>query len=134
MKFCYCPECDKLRPSNWYARDKCEICSGKCMVFRIKRTILGYLMYALDIIALVFIVLYLTAEVFPESAGEALRSLGTETVAVLIFVLVGASLVFAYFDIKETTRRAEEYIHTRIEESRSAEPDERESGPVTPPE
>lgn len=107
MRYSYCPECDKLHPKNWYMRSKCEICDGKCALIEVKRTIYGYLMYLLDAIAVVFIGIYLFADSLTGSLADFVQSLGIEGVAMMIFALIGASVVCAYFDLKETTRRAE---------------------------
>jgi hypothetical protein len=110
MRYCYCPECDKLRPRNWYARNKCEICRGKCTVIEVNRTIYGYMMYLLDAVAAVFIGIYLFADSLTGSLGEFVQSLGIEALTIIIFALIGASVVFGYFDLKETSRRAEQKV------------------------
>ena len=110
MRDCYCPECDKLRPRNWYARSKCEICRGKCTEIHVNRTFYGYLMYLLDAVAAIFIVIYLLANSLTGSLGEFVQSLGIEAITIIIFGLIGASVVFGYLDLKETSRRAEEKV------------------------
>jgi hypothetical protein len=107
MRYCYCPECDKLRPRNWYSRGKCEICGGRCVDIEVPRTIMGYLMYVLDVIAAIFIGIYLFTDSLTGGLGEFIDSLGVTGVVMIIFLLIGASLVFGYLDLKETTKLAE---------------------------
>ncbi|HUV25113.1 MAG TPA: hypothetical protein VMW26_06765 [Methanomassiliicoccales archaeon] len=111
MRYCYCPECDKLHPKNWYSRNKCEICRGKCTIIEVNRTIYGFLMYLLDAVAAFFIGIYLFADSLTGALGEFVQSLGIEGITIVIFALIGASVVFGYFDLKETTRRAELKVH-----------------------
>ena len=111
MRYCYCPECDKIRPRNWYARNRCEICRGKCTIIEVKRTIHGYIMFLLDGLAAVFIGIYLFADSLTGSLGEFVQTLGIEAITIIIFGLIGASVVFGYFDIKETSRRAEKKVN-----------------------
>lgn len=110
MRYCYCTECDKLRPRNWYARNKCEICDGKCTVIEVRRSFWGYLMYLLDIVAVIFIVIYLFSDSLSGALGEFVQSLGMELIALLFFLLIGGSLICAYFDLKETNLKAERKV------------------------
>lgn len=58
-------------------------------------------MYLFDLIAVIFIGLYLT------KPGEFIN-LSTEMTAFLIFLFVGISLVMAYIDLGKTTEKAME--------------------------
>jgi len=107
MRYCYCPECDKFRPRNWYSRGRCEICKGRCVDVEVKRTIYGYLMYLLDAVAVVFIAIYLFADFLTGGLGDLVHSIGLEVVAIIMFALIGGSLVLGYLDLKETTLKAE---------------------------
>jgi hypothetical protein len=106
VKFCYCPKCDKLQARNWYTRSRCEICNEKCVVFSVNRTVFGWLMYILDVIAVVLIVLYL---VDYDQIVAAMTQLGAQ---VAIFGLIIVSFAMAFIDISKTTRRAEEMVRS----------------------
>jgi len=123
MRYCYCPECDRLRPSNWYSRGKCEICGGECVNIDVKRTFKGYLMYLLDTVAVIFIVVYLLGDTRVGVMGNPVQYIGLEGVAIIIFVLVGSSLVFGYLDLKDTTRAAEAKVENiKLKRTRESQP------------
>jgi len=137
MRYCYCPECDKLRPRNWYSRGKCEICKGNCVDIQVNRTFNGFLMYLLDAVAVVFIGIYLFADSLTGGLGDFVNSLGIEMVAVIMFVLIGASLVFGYFDIRETTAMAQAKVdelkrRQREADSKLAIPDDQSDEELAP--
>lgn len=73
------------------------------MIIRVKRSLFGYLMYLFDIIAVVFIGLYLIDP-------EGFINMGTETTALLIFFFIGISLIMAYLDLGKTTEKAMEVV------------------------
>ncbi|MFP4169939.1 MAG: hypothetical protein ACLFUV_02800 [Methanomassiliicoccales archaeon] len=109
MKFCYCPECDRLRLKNWYSGCYCESCNGECRIITVSRTVYGYLMYLLSLIALAFIVLYLGVSDLGWEVA-ALEGMSTVWIALTIFGMLGGAMVLAYIDIGRTTRKVEEIL------------------------
>ncbi len=112
MKYCYCPDCDSLRPRNWHARRDCEICGKECISIAVKRTIFGQLMYLLDAIALVLIVLYATYYQFNFGWASFFSAISSDVAVILIFVFIILSFVFAYVDLAKTTAIAQQKVET----------------------
>ncbi len=119
VKYCYCPDCDNLRPRNWYARRKCEICRKECVPIIVKRTIFGQLMYVLDALALVLVILYTAYYQFNSDLASFFSAVSSDAAAILIFVLIILSFVFAYIDLAKTSEIAKEKAE-KIHQSRPA--------------
>jgi hypothetical protein len=108
VKFCYCPDCNNLRPRNWYTRRQCQICGKECVSIIVKRTIFGQLMYALDAVAFVLIVLYAAYYQFNSDWASFFSAISSDVATVLIFALIILSFICAYIDIAKTTAIAQE--------------------------
>lgn len=119
VKYCYCPDCDNLHPRNWYARRKCEICGKECVPIIVKRTIFGWLMYALDAAAVVLIVLYAAHYQFNSDLVSFFSAVPSDVAIALIFGLIILSFVFSFVDIAKTSAIAKKEAD-RIHMSRPA--------------
>ncbi len=107
MKFCYCPECKKIHPKNWYSRDKCEICKGECKTFVVKRTIYGWLMYVFSLLGVVVLVLYVGHFQMGWEAFGIMKSVPSDLAVVILFGSILASFVFQYLELSKTSEIAE---------------------------
>jgi ABC-type multidrug transport system fused ATPase/permease subunit len=112
VKYCYCPDCDSLRPRNWYARRDCEICGKECVSIVVKRTIFGQLMYLLDAIALALIVLYAAYYQFNSDWASFFSAVSSDVAVILIFALIILSFIFAFIDLTKTTAVAQQKVET----------------------
>jgi hypothetical protein len=108
VKYCYCPDCNNLHPSNWYAKRECEICGKEGITIIVKRTIFGQLMYALDLVAFVLIVLYAAYYQFNSDWASFFSAISSDLAIILIFALIILSFVFSFIDITRTTVIARE--------------------------
>lgn len=105
MKFCYCPECDRLRPKNWYSRERCNGCGGECIIYRESRSIYGSIMYLLDVIALVLVVLYVAYNDFNVQTVSFIGEVSVGMLFGVIFGLILVSFIFGYVDLSKTTEK-----------------------------
>jgi hypothetical protein len=108
VKYCFCPDCNNLRPRNWYSRRKCAICGKECVSIVVKRTIFGQLMYALDAVAFVLIVLYAAYYQFDSDWASFFSAISSDDATILIFALIILSFVCAFIDVGKTTAIAQE--------------------------
>ena len=108
VKYCYCPDCNNLRPRNWYTRRQCQICGKECVSIIVKRTIFGQLMYGLDVVAFVLIVLYAAYYQFNSDWASFFSVISSDVATILIFALIILSFVCAYIDIARTKAIAQE--------------------------
>lgn len=118
MRFCYCPACKRLRPYNWYARDECENCNGQCIIFEVKRTIFGKLMYVLSALAAVLLVLHVSWYIVSAEWASFYSSLPSDVSIFLIFALLILAMSITYLDLAKTTRLAEERVSQGISKSK----------------
>jgi hypothetical protein len=112
VKFCYCPKCDKLHARNWYSGGRCEICNEKCVIFTVKRSVYGWLMYALDAFALVMLVLYILDYVVLVDWASFFNAIPQVWAEVAIFGSIILSFAMAFIDISKTTKAAEEKVRS----------------------
>lgn len=115
MRYCYCPACRELRPWNWYARGSCEDCRAKCVVFDVKRSVYGHLMYALDIVAVALIALHVAWYVLEAGWASFYSAISSDLSAILIFGLIFASIALAFVDMAKTSKRAQEMVKKGID-------------------
>jgi len=76
---------------------------GECVIIRVKRSAYGFFMYLLDLLAIIFIGFYL-------AGPEVFLGMGNGIIAILIFLMIGLSLVMAYVDLGKTTEKARERL------------------------
>jgi hypothetical protein len=107
VRYCYCPKCKQLRPRNWHGRGECEKCGSECIVFSVKRTVFGLLMYACDLVAVALLVLYVARTRFNADFVGFIDAIGEGNVIVVIFLLILLSFIFAFVDIARTTKTAQ---------------------------
>jgi len=112
VRFCYCPECKKIRPRNWHSRRRCEVCDKECITFTVDRSIYGWLMYALDAVAFVLILLYALHYQFSVSWASFFGAFPADLAVILIFGLILVSFVFASMDLSKTIKAAEERVRS----------------------
>jgi hypothetical protein len=113
VRYCYCPACKLLRPRNWYGRSECEKCGKECIVFSVKRTYFGSLMWIADLLAAALLVVYVARARFNADWASFVDGIG-DGMVIVIFLLILASFIFAYLDIARTTKTAEDMIRRGI--------------------
>lgn len=106
MRFCYCPECDTIRPRNWYSRDRCTSCDVDCIIYNVKRSIYGYIMYLLDAVAVVLIFLHIAHNDLSWETVAFMSEIPGLVTIIAIFGLIFISLGFGYVDLTKTTEVA----------------------------
>ena len=106
MRYYYCPKDDVIRPKRRLTDDRCDICRQQCVPIDVKRSIHGYIMYALDLVAALMIVLYLAHHQFGAEFASFVGDINeTEYIAVM-FGLILVSFVFSGLDLARTQREA----------------------------
>ncbi len=106
VKFCYCPKCKELRPKNWHSGNTCYKCLDDCIVYKVPRTALGYLMYLCDIIAAGLLILYVAYYNANMSWAKFISQVSENVLIIVLFAFIILSFVFGYMDLKYTTERA----------------------------
>lgn len=99
MKFCYCPECRSMQTMNWYTRERCERCGGKCVVVKVDRTVVGWLVYLFSALALASLVLYAGHYVLGVPAFDFVGSVAADLMIALIFVSIAIALVCQFVEL-----------------------------------
>ncbi len=84
---------------NWYTRERCERCGGKCVVVRVDRTVVGWLVYSFSAIALVALVLYAGHYVLGVSAFDFVGFVTADLMIALIFVSIAIALVCQFVEL-----------------------------------
>jgi len=107
MKYCYCPNCDYLRPKSWFLRSRCEVCQGECVQFDVKRSIFGILMYLCYALSGILIALYVGNFLWHAGWASIISSVPQNTVLIIIIVFFITGLVFSFIDIGRTNAEAE---------------------------
>jgi len=114
VKYCYCPACNRLQKWNWYSRKVCESCGRECVVFDVKRSVFGALMYAFSAIAVVLIVLHASWYTLGLGWASFYSSVPSDTSTWLIFGLIFLAIVCTFLDLAKTEKRAQERVHKGI--------------------
>jgi hypothetical protein len=107
MKYCYCPNCDNLRPKSWYLRSRCELCHDECLQFNVKRSVFGILMYVFYALAGIMVVLYIGNYIWHADWAGIISSLPENTALILIIAFFVAGLVLSFLDIGKMNAEAE---------------------------
>jgi len=107
MKYCYCPDCDNLRPKSWYLRSRCEVCQGECRQFRVKHSLFGILMYAFYALAGVLVALYIGNYIWYMDWASIISSVPRNTVITLMIAFFVVGLVMSFIDIGRMNAEAE---------------------------
>jgi len=106
MRYCYCPKCDIVRPKRRFGGDRCEVCQDECVPIDVPRTKYGYIMYALDAVAIVMIALYIAHHNFSAEFASFVGSVDETLYIVVMFGLIFVSFAFAALDIGRTQEEA----------------------------
>jgi hypothetical protein len=107
MKYCYCPNCDNLRPKSWYLRSTCEVCAGQCLEFNVKRSIFGILMYAFYAMAGLLVILYAGNYILHADWANIITNVPQQTAQILMIVFFALGLVFSFIDLGRMKAEAE---------------------------
>jgi hypothetical protein len=107
MKYCYCPNCDNLRPKSWYLRSRCEMCQGECIEFNVKRSTFGILMYFFYALAGIMVVLYAGNYIWHSDWASVISSVPQQTFTILMIAFFVIGLVFSYLDLGKMKVEAE---------------------------
>jgi hypothetical protein len=106
MQFYYCPKDDTVRPKRRFADNRCDICRQECVTIDVKRSVHGYIMYALDIAAGIMIALYLAHHQFNADFASFVGTIDETLYIVVMFGLILISFVFSGLDIGRTQAEA----------------------------
>jgi hypothetical protein len=106
MRYYYCPNDDAVRPKRRFTDDRCDICRQPCVPIDVKRSVHGYIMYALDIVAAIMIVLYLAHHQFSADFASFVGDVDETAYLVVMFGLILISFVFSGLDLARTQREA----------------------------
>lgn len=106
MRYYYCPKDDVVRPKRRFTDDRCDICRQECVPIDVKRSIHGYIMYSLDIVAGIMIVLYLAHHQFQADFASFVGTVDGTAYIVVMFGLIVVSFVFSALDIGRTQAEA----------------------------
>jgi hypothetical protein len=107
MKYCYCPNCDNLRPKSWYLRSRCERCQGECIEFNVKRSTFGILMYFFYALAGIMVVLYMGKNIWHSDWANIISSVPQQTFLILMIAFLVIGLVFSFIDVGKMNVEAE---------------------------
>ncbi|HHT74873.1 MAG TPA: hypothetical protein PLI21_02710 [Methanomassiliicoccaceae archaeon] len=99
MRYWYCPRDDRIRPMKRSADGRCDICLQDCVQIRVKHSIHGYIMYALDIVAAIMIVLYLAHYQFDADFASFVRAVNEVAYIGAMFALIFVSFIFSGLDM-----------------------------------
>lgn len=106
MKFCYCPECNVLRPRNWYLRTKCEICGGQCKILHVKVSIFGWMMYLFSSVAVFFLFIFLVRGQSLFGSPAIFESLPSELLIAVVFASIFVAFILQYLELSRATKTA----------------------------
>lgn len=106
MQYYYCPKDDVVRPKRRFADNRCDICRQECVTIDVKRSVHGYIMYALDIAAAIMIVLYLAHYQLNADFTSFIGTIDGTLYIVVMFALILISFVFSALDIGRTQAEA----------------------------
>ncbi len=76
-------------------------------------------MYAADVLAGLFIIMFIAYNNFNAGFASFIGGLGSTAVLIILFALIIASFVFGLLDVNVTNKRAEEIILRRIKGSQT---------------
>ncbi len=112
MKFCYCEECKRLHPKNWYSRGKCEVCHEECRIIEVKPSAWGWLMYVSSLIAIAFLVLYVGRYQMDIAYFDFMNALPSEAVLVALFGFLILAFIFQFMELTRSSKEAEKIVES----------------------
>jgi hypothetical protein len=114
VKYTYCPPCNRLQKWNWYSRNTCENCNKECVVFDVKRSVFGVLMYALCAIAVVLIIFHASWYTLDLEWASFYSAVPEDISTWSIFGLLLLAIVFTFIDLAKTQKKAEERLREGV--------------------
>lgn len=106
MRYYYCLKDDAVRPKRRLTDNRCDICRQECVPIDVQRSVHGYIMYALGIVATFMIVLYLAHHQFSADFASFVGDVNETLYIGVMFSLILISFIFSGLDLAHMQREA----------------------------